>query len=191
MMLPHLEASLQGEYQPQNNDERLAMLGICQFQALHGTAARLYAAAFADDPGLANDLNADCVRRAQGAEAPGDLCEIFNTACRFLAARSAALAGSGLGKDADKLGDADRGAWRKEARDWLRADLAEWVKTINGEPSFARDLARRLLPRWQTDPDLAGLRDPGALDKLPDDEQRDCRALWQEVRDAIKRSPAQ
>ena len=30
-------------------------------------------------------------------------------------------------------------------------------------------------------PDLAGLRDPGALDKLSGDEQEQCRALWHEI----------
>jgi eukaryotic-like serine/threonine-protein kinase len=188
MMLPHLPAFLEGKFQPQDNNDRLAMLGICQFRRLHRASARLYAAAFAKDPGLADELNADCIRRAQAAEAPGDPCETFNTASRFLAARCAALAGCGLGSDADKLADEDRTACRKQARKWLRADLVAWSKVLDGEPSYARDVARKLLVKWPTEPDLAGLREPQALDKMAEHEQRDCRALWQEVRAVIERS---
>src|SRR5439155_13987809 len=56
MILPNLPAFLRGEYQPQDNDERLALLGICQFRGLCGAAARLYADAFAADPALAEHL---------------------------------------------------------------------------------------------------------------------------------------
>jgi serine/threonine-protein kinase len=190
-MLPNLPAFLRGEYQPQDNDERLALLGVCPLQALHGASARLYAAAFADDPGLADELNADCLHRAQGAESPGNPCENFNTACRYLAARNAALAGCGMGNDADKLDDVDRTALRKQAREWLRADLAGWAAAMHGEPSYAQDVARRLLVNWQIDRDLAGLRDPQALERLPTDEQKDCRALWQEVRGVVTPAPAE
>ena len=93
-----------------------------------------------------------------------------------------------LGSDADKLADEDRTACRKQAREWLRADLVAWTKVLDGEPSYARDVARKLLVKWPTEPDLAGLREPQALDKMAENEQRDCRALWQEVRDVIERS---
>src|SRR5206468_3967378 len=46
MILPNLPAFLAGNYQPQENDERLALLGTCQFQGLNVAAARLYADAF-------------------------------------------------------------------------------------------------------------------------------------------------
>jgi hypothetical protein len=34
---------------------------------------------------------------------------------------------------------------------------------------------------WREDPDLAGLRDPEPLSKLPDDEQKAWRGFWEEV----------
>src|SRR5258708_34821158 len=99
MILPNLPAFLQGEYQPQDNDERLALLGICQFQGLAAAAARLYADAFAADPDLAEDLTTECLHRAARAEKPINRIEVPNTECRYLAARCAALAGCGLRKD--------------------------------------------------------------------------------------------
>jgi serine/threonine-protein kinase len=71
LILPDLPAFLQGSYQPQDNDERLALMGICQFKDLRVAMSRLYAAAFADDPGLADDLQAGrrvqrCVFRGTG-----------------------------------------------------------------------------------------------------------------------------
>ena len=77
LILPDLPAFLQGSYQPQDNDERLALMGICQFKDLRVAMARLYAAAFADDPGLADDLQAGR---------------------RYSAACSAALAGCGAAR---------------------------------------------------------------------------------------------
>ena len=39
----------------------------------------------------------------------------------------------------------------------------------------------KTLQLWKADTDLAGLRVESALSKLPDDEQKACRALWAEV----------
>jgi hypothetical protein len=41
-----------------------------------------------------------------------------------------------------------------------------------------------MLRHWKADGDLAGLRDPEALARLPAEEQQSCRKLWSEV-DAI------
>jgi hypothetical protein len=38
-----------------------------------------------------------------------------------------------------------------------------------------------MLRHWKADPDLAGLRDPEALAKLPADEQQACRKLWADL----------
>jgi serine/threonine-protein kinase len=181
MILPNLPAFLDGKYQPQDNDERLALLGICQFQGRYGAAARLYADAFAADPQLADDLNKECLRRTGGREAVGDRIEAFNSACRYLAARCAALAGCGQGKDGESLSAEERTRWRDQARDWLQADLAAWAKMLDSDSQAARDLAKRILEHWQVDPDLAGLRDPLALEKLPPDERQKYHTLWNTV----------
>jgi serine/threonine-protein kinase len=189
MILPDLPAFLRGEYQPQDNEERLALVGTCQFQGLSGAAAHLYADAFAADPGLAEDLTAACLRRAaRRAEQPGGQVEDLHTQCRYPAARCAALAGCGLGKDAAQFSEAERTRWRKQARAWLQADLAVWAKTLDSGSRAARDFAKRMLTHWQVDPDLAGLRELGPLDKLPADERKECLALWKEVDTLLKRT---
>jgi hypothetical protein len=185
MILPNLPAFLEGKYQPQDNDERLALLGTCQFQGRYGTVARLYADAFGADPHLADDLNKECLRRTRGREAAADRIEVFDSACRYLAARCAALAGCGLGKDGEKLSEEERTRWRQQARDWLQADLAAWAMMLDSDSQGARDLAKRMLEHWQVDPDLAGLRDPEALDRLPPAERQKCRTLWKDV-DAVR-----
>src|SRR5262249_46357513 len=86
---------------------RADLAGGCQrHKGLHATAARLYAQAFARQPGLAGDL----------ARQPR-----YNAAC------CAALAGCGRGKGAATLRPMDRLALRRQALTWLRADLAGWA----------------------------------------------------------------
>ncbi len=181
MIVPDLPAFLRGEYKPQDNDERLALLGVCQADGRFGAAARLYADAFAADPHLPGDLATECLRRIRAPEHPGNLLEVFNAACRYHAARCAALAGSGLGSDGAQLNDVDRTRWRRQARQWLLADLSVWAKMLESDSQVSRDLAKRIFEHWRVDPDLAGLRDPRALEALPPDERKECLKLWNEV----------
>jgi serine/threonine-protein kinase len=167
LILPNLPAFLRGEYQPLDNDERLALVGICQFQGLYHAAARLYADAIAANPGLADELPSEW---------------------RYLAARCAALAGCGLGADGAKLDEAERTRWRRQAREWLRSDLAVWRKTLDGGSVAARVQARKTLAHWQVDPDLAGLRESSAMDKSSTDERKECLALWQAVGSLLERA---
>ena len=76
--------------------------------------------------------------------------------------------------------------WRRHARDWLRADLAVWAKTLDSRSPAARALVRKMLTHWQVDPDLAGLRESSAIDRLPTDERTECRGLWQAVGDLLR-----
>jgi serine/threonine-protein kinase len=75
----------------------------------------------------------------------------------------------------------ERVRWRKQAREWLRADLAGWAKMMNSNSQADRDLARKMLTHWRVEPDLAGLREPAELKKLSEDERRDCIGLWSDV----------
>jgi serine/threonine-protein kinase len=188
MILPNLLQFLQGGYQPRENDERIAFLGICQTRGVTGAAARLYADAFAADPHLADELTAECLHRTRAPERPPDPIEAFNAACRYLAARCAASAGSGLGQDGDKLSPAERTHWRRQAREWLRADLATWAAKLHSASPLERSLAKRMLTNWLAEPDLAGVREPHALDDLSLDEREDCLALWHDVRVLLKRN---
>src|SRR5262249_41003042 len=157
LILPNLPAFLDGTYQPRDNDERLALLGVCQFTNRARAAARLYADAFAADPRLAEDLR-------------------FGH--RYHAARAAALAGCGRGEGGATLSQEERTCWRKQARDWLALDLAAWARKAEGGTAADRVQVKNILTHWRADPDLAGLRDKEALEKLPTDERQDCRGLW-------------
>jgi serine/threonine-protein kinase len=98
LILPNLSAFLDGKYEPQDNDERLAFLGACQFRNRTRAMARLYADAFAAD----------------AAEA--SLADDLSAGHRYNAARAAALAGCGHGADATSLGDEEKARWRDQAR---------------------------------------------------------------------------
>src|SRR5262249_59971558 len=119
-----LPALRRGEYQPRDNDERLALVAIRQSQGRYKAAARLYAEAFTADPGLAENLTTECRYRSTEEEPFYERVESIDTEARYLAARCAALAGRGLGRDGAGLSQAERARWRQPARAALRADLA-------------------------------------------------------------------
>src|SRR5262249_11851199 len=50
------------------------------------------------------------------------------------------------------------------------------------------DQARAALRDWQQDGDLAGLRGPVALAKLPPEERQACQQLWADVADPLARA---
>jgi serine/threonine-protein kinase len=167
MVLPNLPEFLQGKYQPQDNDERMALLGVCQFKNLRRTAARLYADAFAANPKLAEDMKAET---------------------RYRAARCAALAGCGGGADGASLSPEERARCRRQARDWLQADLGIWAQTLDSGSPADRVRVRKMMTRWQADRDLAALPEPAALEKWSADERKQCLALWREVTAVLQRA---
>jgi serine/threonine-protein kinase len=166
LILPNLPAFLDGKYQPQDKDERLALLGAGQFANRPLSLAGRYAEAFAADPGLTEDLIAGH---------------------RYRAARAAVPAGCGRGEDARGLGEAEGKRWREQARRWLRADLAAWNQALSTNAPAASKLQQSLMD-WRDDPDLAGLRESVALEKLSEDERKDCLALWREVEVVLARA---
>jgi serine/threonine-protein kinase len=169
MILPNLPAFLEGKYQPRTSDERLALLGVCQFKDLRGAEAGIYAAAFADNSILADDLAAGH---------------------RYRAACAASVAGCGGGADGPKLSDEERAHWRQQARAWLRLELEAWSKRITLAKPTERAELQKMLTRWRNDPDLAGLRDPRALEKLPEAERQDYLDLWSEIDVRLAQLPA-
>jgi serine/threonine-protein kinase len=160
LILPNLPAFLDGTYEPRDNAERLALLGVCQFTSRARAAAGLYADAFAADPRLAEDLR---------------------LGLRFSAARAAALAGCGRGEDGATLSQEERTRWRKQARDWLALDLAAWTRKVEAGTAADHVQVKNILTQWQAEPDLAGLREPALLDGMSPDEREEWVALWKEV----------
>jgi tetratricopeptide (TPR) repeat protein len=170
MILPNLPAFLKGKHQPKDNDERFALLGVCQFTNRSHALACLYTDAFEAAPQLAEDIR---------------LGHRYNAAC------AAAQAGCGRGIGAARLDDSERATWRAQSRQWLRAELAGWGKLLDGNPANApRELVRQRLTQWQGDPDLACLREPVELLNLSAEERKDCLSLWDEVSRVVKASQA-
>jgi hypothetical protein len=97
------------------------------------------------------------------------------------AARAAARAGCGQGKDEPPPDAAARAELRSRARDWLEADLAQWSEPHEQTTGAIPREVRSQLARWRTDPDLACVRDPEALAKLPDSERESWDSLWAAV----------
>jgi tetratricopeptide (TPR) repeat protein len=162
-----LPAVLAGKEKPAEAAERIEFAQLCRLKKLCAAAAQFYAAAFTADPKLA---------------------EAAPAGHRYHAARAAALAGCGQGRDAGELDDPGRARWRRQALKWLRQDLAWWGRALDSGNAQARADVRGRLQFWQTDGDLACLRDPSALAGLPPDERKECVTLWDEVAAVLRRS---
>src|SRR5262249_39846688 len=99
---------------------------------------------------------------------------------RYHAARAAARAAAGRGRDAGELADSERSRLRAQALDWLRADLAARTTLAKDDPK-ARPDVQRLLTRWLQDLALASVRESQALQHLSPDEQAAWGRLWADV----------
>ena len=129
-----LPAVVQGKDKPAAADCH-DLAELCLVQKHYATAARLYAEALAATPQLTEDLRAGH---------------------RFNAARAAALAGGGHGDDAAGLGEPERAGLRKQARNWLRLDLAAWAKKVDTGTAADRIQARKTLAPGGTTPTSPG-----------------------------------
>ena len=161
-----LPALLKGEFKATTGEERLGLAELCTIKNLYRTSAGLYAEAFAADPKLADDLQSG---------------HRYNASCY------AALAAAGKGEDAAKLDEPEKARLRKQAVDWLRADLALWTKVNDSGAPAARAKAQERLKLLQRDGDLAGIRDAAALAKLPAEERAACEKLWSDVVSLLKK----
>ncbi len=164
--LPRL---LGGEDRPASAGEALDVAALCAYERMYTDGTRFYAQAFALDSTLADGSKG------------------YN---RYNAACCAAPGAAGRGKDAAALDEGTRARLRRQALDWLRADLdALTARVAGGRPAVLLSV-NRLLTHWRTDPDLAGVRDADALAKLPDQEREPCAKLWADV-ESLKKKMAE
>src|SRR5262249_53775108 len=153
---------------PKANAERLALAQRAYDTGHYAVAARLWAEALDADPKV-----------AESRQPP----HRYNAAC------AAALVADGQGMDGPAPDDATRLKLRQQALAWLRSELAIWTTLVEWGPPQARAFVAQTLEHWRKDTDLAGVRDPEALVKLPEEERGEWRALWEQV-EALRRRAA-
>jgi tetratricopeptide (TPR) repeat protein len=160
---------LKKEIEPADAAEHLQLALLCHqpFKQLYCAAVRLYTEAFRLEP-----------QRADGRR----------PAYRYYAARAAALAGCGQGKDADKLDDKECGSLRRQSLTWLRADLAARRKQFEGDEAKLQPVVRQTMQHWLGDTAFAGVRDSKALANLPEAERQDWQKLWSDVKELLRRA---
>ena len=111
-------------------------------------------------------------------------CLLYNAAC------AAVLAGRGQGQDAATLSPADYARLRGQALAWLRADLVDWKKLFDKDPDSSQRSAQAM-KRCQEDLDLASVRTPEGLAKLPESERRSGNRSGRKLKheNALSRGP--
>ncbi len=160
-------AILRGEDKPGDNAERLDFAQMAYDRKHFAAATRLRAEALESDPKLGNDRQAG---------------HRYNAAC------AAALVAAGQARDELPPNDATKARLRRQALDWLKAELAAWTKLIETGPPQAGPGIGQTLDHWKQDTDLAGIRNEDALARLPADEQKAWRSLWADVDSLRKRT---
>jgi Flp pilus assembly protein TadD len=163
-----LPAVLTGKARPADAAERLDLAQFCRkYKSLYTAAAQFSRDAFTAEPKLAGDLRAG---------------HRYNAAC------DAALSADGQGKDATGLDDQERSRWRRQSLDWLRADLDAWRRLLEKEPVRGRPVVAEKMRHWLADTDLAAVRGPEALDKLPEAERPAWRELWADIEKTLDKA---
>jgi tetratricopeptide (TPR) repeat protein len=147
-----LPAILRGQARPADAEEQLDLAELCRLKKRYAAATRFAADAFVVRPALADDH-------------------------RYDAACDAARAGRGQGQDAVGLSDAEKARLRRQAREWLGAELDLRATQLIRD----RRAVEGALRHWLEDPNLDGVRDPASLAQLPEGERREWRSLWQQV----------
>jgi serine/threonine-protein kinase len=165
--LEFLRVVFEGQAPPKDNNERLRLAQMCEERKWLADAARLTAAALENDPKLVDDIQGRTRHKATGR---------------------AVLAGVGQGEDAPRPNEAARKRWRTQARDFFRADLRLYAKTLEAGNASASGAVVDHLQHWKACPDLAPVRDPEARKNLPEAESQEWQVLWGEVEALLKQA---
>ena len=112
------------------------------------------------------------------------LADDLGSGNRYKAACAAARAADVPGADEARLGETERAGLRRQALDWLRADLAQRAKLRRDGKSGGPPLTT-----WRTDTDLAAVRDQAPLAQLPATERDEWRRLWADVDASLATDP--
>jgi hypothetical protein len=143
--------------------DRQAVIELIQTACARGKftfAARLWGEVLAGEPALGDDR---------------ENWHRYNAAC------AASLAAAGRDQDEPPLDDAAKACLRRQALDWLNAELAAWTKVRDADPTALQTSIAPALRQWVSDPDLARIRDEQELLQLPAEEQAAFKQLWLQV----------
>jgi tetratricopeptide (TPR) repeat protein len=157
---PKLALLLAGEEPSGDDADKLDYARLCYYKRRYGLSARFYQEAFAADPARADDVKAG--RR-------------YDAAC------AAARAGTGSTRDDPPLDNEARARWRAQALHWLQSELSAWTKMLQSGTDEDQRVALSRLNHSRSDRDLAGLREPVELAKVPEEEQQTWRQFWAKV----------
>jgi serine/threonine-protein kinase len=155
---------LAGKKKPASARDALTLGKLLHLKREFAASTKLYQLAIAADPRLMDDR---------------DLQFGYEAAC------SATLAVTPLSKDQPK-DEGERAALRKQALDWMRAELVYYEKLAAGN---YRDRTRviNVLRRWNEDADLAPIRGE-ALKLLPSPERVEFERFWADVGELVQKS---
>ena len=165
-----LPGILEGKTTPASPDERIELAELCSFKRLNRAAARFYEEAFAER--RPNWRTTWVPPTATTPPVPP----------RWPAAVRARTSTSSTRKSARRL--------RRQALDWLRADLEAWKRLLDKEPDKVRPIIVQQMRHWLADTDFAGVRGPQALAKLPEAERQPWQKLWDDVANTLARAQA-
>jgi eukaryotic-like serine/threonine-protein kinase len=170
-----LAAVMKGEA-AKDNPERLALAQRAYDTKRYALAARLWSEAMGTEPKLGDD------RTAQHR---------YNAACAAaLAVRVGPVPTARpveLALLEPKLEDTAKARLRKQALDWLRAELAAWKRVSMIVEPGNKEFVATTLAHWKQDADLASIRDEAELAKLPEAERKEWQTLWADVDALLKR----
>ena len=158
-------AIVRGEAMPASPEQGAIAAACATRRKMPARAAQLFVEAFAAAPELAVALR---------------------IGYRYEAARAAALTGTGASEVA--ITEEACAQWRRRALRWLRDDLEAWDRHHAADADGRRARVEHVLQHWQQEADLAGLRDPARVERLPAAEQAECRALWRDVAALLERA---
>ncbi len=165
---PRLPAVLSGQVKPASVLETAQWVTLCRCQGQDIEAARLFQRGCQESAAPSLDV------RSQD---------------RFEAISAALHVGCGLDQKAKGLAETERARWRKQALEWLRLDLKGWTDLLADSGPRNRTIAMQRLNVWKCHVDLAAVREPAALAKLPPSERESWQAFWAEVDAALRTKP--
>jgi tetratricopeptide (TPR) repeat protein/serine/threonine protein kinase len=157
-----LPAILRGQAKAKGWQEHFDFADVCDRKGLTVAAARLYYEGLSIQP--------------------------VRTGFLFNAARAATRAACGQGKGAAALDENECTRWRKQALEWLRADMELRREQLQSDKPKAREAVQRTLQVWEGDADLAGLRDAVALARLPRVERESWQTFWVDVEELVQKA---